>query len=64
MIVESNAIYTVDQAAKIMAVSTDTIYRYIRNGKLKCSRIGAKTRILGADILALFKANMVNGDSA
>jgi excisionase family DNA binding protein len=36
---------TPDQAAAYLQVSRDTIYRYIRSGKLAASRLGRSYRI-------------------
>jgi excisionase family DNA binding protein len=38
-------IMTPDQAAAYLQVSRDTIYRYIRSGKLAASRLGRSYRI-------------------
>ncbi len=38
-------IFTPDQAAEYLQVDRETIYRYIRQGKLVASRLGRKYRI-------------------
>jgi excisionase family DNA binding protein len=38
-------IYTPEQAAEYLQVDKETIYRYIRQGKLVASRLGRKYRI-------------------
>lgn len=38
-------IYTIDEAAKTLKVSTMTVYRYIKAGKLRAAKIGRDWRI-------------------
>ncbi len=43
-------IYTPEQAAEVLAVNRETVYKLLRSGKLKASRIGKLWRISEADL--------------
>jgi excisionase family DNA binding protein len=47
-------IYKTVEAASVLKVSTRTVQRLIRQGKLKSHKIGRSYRILGRDIEAFF----------
>lgn len=42
-------LYTVKQAAKVLLVNADTVYRYINEGKLPYVPVGSK-KIRGSDL--------------
>lgn len=48
---------TVDEVAKILRVSRQTIYVLCRDGKLPHFKVGNKLRFHKADIIALTKTN-------
>lgn len=50
-----NQILTISQAAKILQVDPNTIYRWARAGKFPASKIGKEWRILYGDILAFIE---------
>jgi excisionase family DNA binding protein len=47
-------VYKTDEAAVVLKVSARTVQRLIRQGKLKCHKIGRSYRILGRDIEQFF----------
>jgi len=55
----SSALFTVEQASQHLALHPKTVLRYIREGRLKASRIGKSYRILGSDLDTL--AGIVRG---
>lgn len=57
MEITENRLYTIEETAQMMQLSYDTIRRYIREGRLKCSRISATVvRISGTDLLEFYEA--------
>jgi len=50
-------ILTVEQAAKLLQVDPNTIYRWARSGKFPASKIGKEWRILNSDVLKFIEAN-------
>lgn len=46
-------IYTVPEVAKLLKLSTRSIYTYITEGKLKATKLGSKWRILDSAIKEL-----------
>ena len=44
-------VYTASEVAKALRVSSVTVSRAIRCGKLKALRVGGQWRIVGADVL-------------
>lgn len=44
---------TVPEVAKMLRLSRQTIYNFVRDGKLPCFKIGSKVRFHRADIEAL-----------
>ncbi len=55
-------ILTPEQAAAYLQVNRDTIYRYIREGKLDASRLGRSYRIPRASLKQLLAATRARGD--
>lgn len=52
--------YTLDEAAKMLKVSPDTVLEWVRSGRLRASRLsgGNKTvRVSDTDITAFYEAN-------
>lgn len=49
---------TVDQLAEFLQVSTETIRRYTRSGKLKCVKVGHQMRFTKEQIDAFLNANV------
>lgn len=58
-------IYTTDQAAEVLQINIQTLRKYIREGKLSASKIGAKDyRITGEDIKDFLDYTKINkGDN-
>ncbi len=55
-------ILTPDQAAEYLQVNRETIYRYIRDGRLNASRIGRSYRIRKQSIDVLLAASATRPD--
>jgi excisionase family DNA binding protein len=55
-------IFTPDQAAEYLQVDKETIYRYIRQGKLVASKLGRKYRIPRGSIDLLLWATRTRED--
>jgi excisionase family DNA binding protein len=55
---ESQDIYTVDQVAQILEMHPRTIRRYIRDGRLKATKVGGEWRIKGMDLNGLMNGNV------
>ncbi len=53
---------TVDQLAEFLQVSTETIRRYIRSGKLKCLKVGHQSRFTSAQINEFLNADVVSAE--
>lgn len=47
------AIYTTEEAEKLLKVSNSTIKRLLKKGILKANKVGKQYRILGLEILRL-----------
>jgi excisionase family DNA binding protein len=45
-------LYTPEEAAEVLAVGRDTVYRYIHSGDLRRVKLGKLTRITAADLEA------------
>lgn len=53
-----NAVYTTTEAAALLGLNTQTIQRYIREGKVKATLIGGKWyRVAGQALLDFLKEN-------
>ncbi len=55
-------ILTAEQAAAYLQVNRDTIYRYIREGKLMASRLGRKYRIPRSSLEQLLDDTRARGE--
>jgi excisionase family DNA binding protein len=51
--VKANAIYTTDEAQKLLKISNSTIKRMLKNGLLRANKVGGQYRIMGKEILRL-----------
>lgn len=60
----SPEILTPEQAAEYLQVNRETIYRYIRDGKLAASRLGRSYRIPKRSLDVLLLANRTRPDIA
>ena len=58
----SREIFTPEQAAEYLQVDRETIYRYIRQGKLVASKLGRTYRIPRTSIDLLLWATRTRGD--
>ncbi len=50
-----NGYLSVNEAAELLKVDTESIYRWVRSGKLPAAKIGGLWRIRKSDIDAFFK---------
>ncbi len=53
-------IYTTDQAAEVLQINSQTLRKWIREGKLPASKLGSDYRITGEDIKSFLDATKVN----
>ena len=51
--IKPNAVYTTNEAQKLLKVSNSTIKRLLKNGLIKANKVGRQYRILGKEILRL-----------
>jgi excisionase family DNA binding protein len=58
----TNDILTPDQAAEYLQVNRETIYRYIRDGRLMAARLGRSYRISRRSLETLLLANRARPD--
>jgi len=55
----SNRILTIEEVAKLMQVSSKTVYRWISAGQLPAAQIGYKTyRVFENDLMGFLRQNM------
>jgi putative molybdopterin biosynthesis protein len=52
---EMEKIYTAKEVAEYLKVKKDTIYKWIRDGDLKCSQIGRTVRITESQLADFLK---------
>lgn len=50
-------LYTIAQVADLLGLSTRTIYRWIKAGRLPIVRLGRRVRIRHGDVVALIEQN-------
>lgn len=55
-----NKVYTLKQIADLLQVSRQTIYNYIKDGKLQATKTGTQYRVTDEQLDAFIKANTVN----
>lgn len=53
-------VYTLKQVAELLQVSRQTIYNYIRDGKLQATQTGKEYRVTNEQLEAFINANTVN----
>lgn len=51
--IKPHAVYTTNEAEKILKVSNSTMKRLLKSGLLKANKVGKQYRILGLEILRL-----------
>jgi excisionase family DNA binding protein len=51
--IKLNAIYTTDEAEKLLKVSNSTMKRLLKHGILRANKVGRQYRILGKEILRI-----------
>jgi len=48
-----NAVYTTEEAEKLLKISNSTMKRMLKTGLLKANKVGKQYRILGLELLRL-----------
>lgn len=51
--IKPNAVYSTEEASKLLKVSMSTMKRLLKNGAIKANKVGRQYRILGKDILRM-----------
>ncbi len=51
--IKQNAVYTTNEAQKLLKISNSTIKRMLKNGLIKANKVGGQYRILGKELLRL-----------
>ncbi len=51
--IKSNAVYTTNEAQKLLKISSSTIKRLFKKGLIRANKVGGQYRILGKEILRL-----------
>jgi len=51
--IKPNAVYTTEEAQKLLKVSNSTMKRMLKKGLIRANKIGRQYRILGKEILRL-----------
>lgn len=58
MEVRENEIYTLEETTSLLKISRSTFLRLIRRGVLNAYKVGGQYRVLGVEILRLFKPSV------
>ena len=56
--IKSNAVYTTDEAEKLLKVSNSTMKRLLKHGILRANKVGRQYRILGKEILRVISPEL------
>lgn len=48
-------LYTINEAARVLRISRETLYRWIREGRLTYAEVGPRRRIRESDIRAIIQ---------
>jgi excisionase family DNA binding protein len=51
--IKENAVYTREESQKLLKVSQSTMMRLIKNGIIRCAKVGKQHRIMGKELLRL-----------
>ena len=51
--IKSHAVYTTEEAEKLLKISNSTMKRLLKNGILHANKVGRQYRILGKEILRI-----------
>ncbi len=58
MEVRENEIYTLEETTSLLKISRSTFLRLIKKGIISAYKVGGQHRVLGAEILSLFKPSV------
>lgn len=56
--INSNEIYTTNEAQKMLKVSNSTIKRLLKRGVLRANKVGGQYRIFGKELLRVLSPNV------
>ena len=56
--IEKNAVYTTNEAEKLLKISNSTIKRMLKKGLIRANKVGGQYRILGKELLRLVSPNL------
>ena len=51
--IKDNAVYTTDEAQKLLKVSSSTIKRMLKKGLIRANKVGRQYRIMGKELLRI-----------
>jgi excisionase family DNA binding protein len=51
--IRQNAVYTTEEAQKLLKISNSTIKRMLKKGLIRANKVGGQYRILGKELLRL-----------
>ncbi|MDD2807874.1 MAG: helix-turn-helix domain-containing protein [Patescibacteria group bacterium] len=51
--IKPNAVYTTEEAQKLLKISNSTMKRMLKKGLIKANKVGKQYRILGLELLRL-----------
>lgn len=51
--IKQNAVYTTEEAQKLLKISNSTIKRMLKKGLIRANKVGGQYRILGKELLRL-----------
>jgi excisionase family DNA binding protein len=56
--IKSHAVYTTEEAEKLLKVSNSTMKRLLKHGILRANKVGRQYRILGKEILRVISPEL------
>ncbi len=56
--IQKNAVYTTNEAEKLLKISNSTIKRMLKKGLIRANKVGGQYRILGKELLRLVSPNL------
>jgi excisionase family DNA binding protein len=56
--IKENAVYTTQEAQKMLKVSESTIKRLLKKGILRANKVGGQYRIMGKELLRLISPDL------
>jgi len=56
--IKENAVYTTQEAKKLLKISDSTIKRLLKKGILKANKVGGQYRIMGKELLRIISPEL------